>query len=185
MVISKNLNRIKNILDGKFTDKTKISVGYSKKEEFHKEGEIWEENGKQWTIKDGITINITKLKSARDASIIPLACPKCNKPLNTFQSKACWKINNMCVDCNISEDTLKMATGEYNKERSAKRKVEAIKYLESLKLQFADYINTHNSKAFITEAGDVEDWNSNLSNDKLKEMFETKVKEFESFIETL
>ena len=34
---------------------------YVKKQEDHKEGDVWEENGKQWTIKNGIKMTISKL----------------------------------------------------------------------------------------------------------------------------
>ena len=61
----KDVNRIRNIVNKKYGDKTQLSVGYQTKKQDHKEGDIWEENGKQWTIKDGIKQTYTKLDSLK------------------------------------------------------------------------------------------------------------------------
>ncbi len=50
----RDLQRIRNLATKKVHDKTVTSVGYSKAEEFHNEGDVWEENGRTWTIKNGI-----------------------------------------------------------------------------------------------------------------------------------
>ena len=38
----KDVTRLRNLMTGKHKDKNGQSVGYNKKEEFHKEGDIWE-----------------------------------------------------------------------------------------------------------------------------------------------
>ena len=72
-----DVTRIRNLVKGKYGSKTQQSVGYSKKQNFYKEGDIWEENGRKWTIKDGIKQNITVLDDAKKAYNMPLFCPKC------------------------------------------------------------------------------------------------------------
>ena len=57
----KDVERLRNLVKGKSGKRTTQGIGYTKKQEFHKEGDIWEENGRKWTIKDGIKQNITKL----------------------------------------------------------------------------------------------------------------------------
>lgn len=52
-------------MTGKHNNKNGQSVGYSKKKEFYKEGDIWEEDGREWTIKDGIRQNVTKMDRAK------------------------------------------------------------------------------------------------------------------------
>ena len=42
----KDVQRLRNLMTGKYGDKTLQSIGYKKAEEFHKEGEIWEEDGR-------------------------------------------------------------------------------------------------------------------------------------------
>ena len=54
--------RARNLVNKKFTDKTKIQSGYQKVYSKHTEGDVWEESGKTWTIKNGIRQNITKLE---------------------------------------------------------------------------------------------------------------------------
>ena len=56
----KDVNRARNLIQGKTNTKTTEGIGYSKKEEFHKEGDVWVENGRNWTIKKGLKQNITK-----------------------------------------------------------------------------------------------------------------------------
>ena len=77
----KDVERLRNLIKGKSNQKTGQGVGYTKKEEFHKEGDIWMENNRMWTIKDGIKENITKLDKFKKASV-PLFCPSCNKVMN-------------------------------------------------------------------------------------------------------
>jgi hypothetical protein len=72
----KDVQRLRNLVQGKYGDKTTVGVGYSKKYEHHKEGDVWEENGRQWTIKNGIKQNVTKLDLAKEAHVLPLLCPK-------------------------------------------------------------------------------------------------------------
>ena len=74
-----DVERIRNLVQGKYGEKTRSSVGFSKKEEFHQEGDIWEADGRVWTIKNGIKQNITKLDKAKKAHVMPLLCPKCNR----------------------------------------------------------------------------------------------------------
>ena len=49
-----DVERVRNLVNKDFTAKTKTQLGYRKSTEHHMEGDIWEENGKQWTIKNGI-----------------------------------------------------------------------------------------------------------------------------------
>ena len=41
----KDVQRLRNLVQGKYGEKTRSSVGFSKKEEYHTEGDIWEEGG--------------------------------------------------------------------------------------------------------------------------------------------
>ena len=72
-----DVQRVRNIVNKDFTAKTKSQTGYNKSSGRYKEGDVWTESGKEWTIKNGIKQNITKLDAAKKALRIPLACPKC------------------------------------------------------------------------------------------------------------
>ena len=57
-----DVERLRNLIKGKSSSRTSQGVGYTKSSsEDHEEGDVWEENGRTWTIKDGITENITNL----------------------------------------------------------------------------------------------------------------------------
>ena len=56
-----DVERIRNLVKKDYSGSTKSQSGYKKSFKKYQEGDIWEENGKQWTIKNGIKQNITKL----------------------------------------------------------------------------------------------------------------------------
>ena len=58
-----------------------------------KEGEVWEEGGKAWTIKNGIKRTATKMDDARKKMLMPLACPDCGKAMKSHMDKKFWVIN--------------------------------------------------------------------------------------------
>ena len=64
----KDVERLRNLVKVKVQNVLSQGIGYTKAEEFHKEGDMWEENGRKWTIKDGIKENITKLDKFKKSS---------------------------------------------------------------------------------------------------------------------
>ena len=50
----RDVQRMRNIITKDYTAKTVTQVGYTKAQIEHKEGDVWEENGKKWTIKNNI-----------------------------------------------------------------------------------------------------------------------------------
>ena len=61
-----DVQRLRNLVQGKYGDRTTMGTGYNKAKEFHDEGDIWEEDGRSWTIKNGVKQNITKLDKAKE-----------------------------------------------------------------------------------------------------------------------
>jgi len=68
----KDVQRLRNLIQGKDGAKTTIAAGYQKDEVERKEGDVWEEDGSKWTIKNGIKQNISKLQKARELKKTPL-----------------------------------------------------------------------------------------------------------------
>lgn len=68
---SKDVERVRNLVKKDFSAKTTAGAGYEKQYEIHNEGDVWEESGRTWTIKDGIKQNITKLDAAKKAMQMP------------------------------------------------------------------------------------------------------------------
>ena len=58
----RDVERLRNLVKGKHGDRSTMGIGYNgETQEDHKEGDVWEEKGKTWTIRDGIRENVTKL----------------------------------------------------------------------------------------------------------------------------
>ena len=73
----RDVQRLRNLVTHKYGNKTTQGIGYTKPQEFHNEGDVWEEDGRKWTIKNGLKQNITKLDKAKEKVILPLFCPSC------------------------------------------------------------------------------------------------------------
>ncbi len=156
---SEDVNRIRNIVTKNFTQKTTVSSGYTKATVKRKEAEIWEEDGRTWTIKNGIKQNITKLDSARELAKIPLVCPKCSKSMSHHLDKKMYKIHRFCFDCTIGYESELKKLGLYEQyEKSIMKKgiTAFAKDLEQMVTEFLEESTTEGN--FVTESGDVEDW---------------------------
>ena len=68
----RDVQRLRNLVSKNYTDKTVTQVGYTKAQTDYKEGDVWEENGKTWTIKNGIKMTITKLDLVKSILQMPL-----------------------------------------------------------------------------------------------------------------
>ena len=75
----KDIRRIRNLVSGNQGDSTQTQVGYSRKHIERKDGDVWEENGKTWTLKNGIRISISKLERAKLNTLVGISkivsCP--------------------------------------------------------------------------------------------------------------
>lgn len=155
----KDVQRMRNIITKDYTAKTTTQIGYSKAQIDHKEGDIWDENGKQWTIKNGIKQTVTRFDKLKESIHLPLTCPKCNKAMRGDRlNKKMWPIHKMCFDCVISMETELKRNGQYEEYTRGliTGGVKAhIKDLEDVMLELA--LNDNN-ESFITEAGDIEKW---------------------------
>ncbi len=71
----RDVQRMRNIIKKDYTAKTVTQVGYSKAQIEHNEGDVWEENGKKWTIKNGIKQTVTRFDELKKVLNLPLTCP--------------------------------------------------------------------------------------------------------------
>ena len=171
---SKDVNRARNLVNKDFSAKTVDGVGYSKAQVAYKEGDIWEESGRTWTIKNGIRQNITKLDSAKKALQIPLACPKCGGSMNYHLSHKMYKIHKMCFDCVIDYEAELRKAGLYESYEKNMMQGSLKAFARDVEQWVLDTLETTNT--FVTEQGDVEDWNSNDSN--FKEQLTSNLQEY-------
>ena len=155
---NKDVNRARNLITGNINASSETQIGYKKKIKEYKEGDIWTENNKTWTIKNGLKRTISRLKSIKDEVFMPLCCPKCNKVMKSHLDKPNYRIHKKCVNCVVDfESKLKYTPGKYEKyikELSIKNKLSSLEEIESYLLDIA---NTSNSQ-YVSENGNVEKW---------------------------
>lgn len=155
----RDVQRMRNIIKKDYTAKTTTQVGYTKTQLEYKEGDIWEENGKQWTIKNGIKQNITRFDKLKKAINLPITCPSCHKAMkNDTLNKKMWPIHGTCFDCVIKIETELKRQGkfeDYTRNLINKGVKTHIKEIEDIILEIA---LEDNNEEFITEQGDIEKW---------------------------
>jgi hypothetical protein len=155
----RDVQRMRNLITKDYSAKTQSQVGYSKEYIERNEGDIWEENNKTWTIKNGIKMTVSKLDDIKKILQLPLVCPKCSKHMKNYElNRKMYSIHKMCFDCVIEFETKLKVEGTYKEyERNLMKKGldVYIKELEDFMLELA--LNS-NDESFITEAGDIEKW---------------------------
>ena len=151
----KDVNRARNLIMGKTDASTNTQVGYNKKEENHKEGDVWTEGRKTWTIKNGIKQTVSKLDAIKKEIFMPLSCPCCGKVMKKRLDKPNYRIHKKCHDCVVEFEHKLRNKGkyeEYRKKLIAKNSLDIVDEMESYLL---DAINTSNS-GFVSEDGVIE-----------------------------
>lgn len=158
------VNRARNIISKNFTARTMVGTGYEKVKEKHSEGDIWEEDGKTWTIKNGVKQNVTKLDSAKKLARVPLACPKCNGSMNYHLHQKMWKIHKMCFDCVIDMEADLRKAGLYEEYERNMMQGNMQAWAQQLQQWMEDQLAENIT--YVTEDGTVEDWQGNNSKHK-------------------
>ena len=182
---SRDVQRMRNLITKNYGDKTVTQAGYTKETIEHKESDVWEENGKQWTIKNGLKQNITRLDNIKKSLIIPLICPSCSKPMkNDTLNKKMWPIHKMCFDCVITMETKLKREGKFEEyERNMTRKgIETyIKELEEALLELS--LSTTEDESIVTESGDIEHWvGGNIDNHKIIQDLQEHIRELKDIV---
>ena len=162
----KDVNRARNLIMGKTGASTGIQVGYNKKQVEYKEGDVWTENRKTWTIKKGIKQTISKLDAIKKEVFVPLCCPECGKVMKGQLDKPNYKIHKKCHDCVVKFEHKLRYTGKYDdyiKELKAKNSLNMVDDLESYLLSAVNETN----EGYVSEHGDIERWVGGLDKEKM------------------
>ncbi len=178
----RDVQRARNLLTNKAGDRTAIQAGYEKETIDRKEGDVWEESGKKWTIKNGIRQTVTKLDSLKKLVVLPLACPTCNKSMKiTDLNKKMYAIHGKCFDCVIEMETRLKAEGKYLEYEKKMLNGNKNSYLTDLEQALDDWMKESNT--FVSEDGEVEGWSKVVKDqDTYKELKELIQKRRESEI---
>jgi len=162
-----DIQRIRNIVTKKYDNNTRVQSGYTKSYMQYNEGDIWEENDRTWTIKDGIKQNITKLDKAKEIIKIPILCPSCKKPMKHHIDKKMYKIHKTCMDCVAKAETEIRRLGKWEEYEKAMIGEGVEHFIKDYEQMLEDLLNQSN-KDFVTEAGDIEKWKGKIDKDKAR-----------------
>tara|TARA_B100000530_G_C15933881_1_gene478177 strand:+ start:894 stop:1460 length:567 start_codon:yes stop_codon:yes gene_type:complete len=178
----KDVQRLRNLMTGKYGEKTIQSAGYRKVEVDRKEGDIWEEDGRKWTIKNGIKQNITKLDKAKRAHNVPLFCPNCKKQMKLEADKSLYKIHQKCLSCVAEMETKLKKEGKFIEYRKNINNNEIDNKIKDFKNYVKDRLSQSNDQ-FISEAGHKETWKGKIDETRVEEHLSEVIEYLESLKE--
>ena len=172
----KDVERARNLIQGKTSDSTGIQVGYKKKTIKRKEGDIWTENKKTWTIKNGIKQTVSKLDSIKKEFFIPLCCPECGNVMRKRIDKPNYKIHKKCHDCVIDFENKLRYTGKYDKYIKELKAKNSLNMLDDMESYLLNAVNSTND-GYVSEKGEIQRWIGGFDKEKMtKEIIESTQK---------
>jgi len=160
---SRDVQRMRNIITKKSGDRTGVQVGYTPEHIEYKEGDMWEVDGKQWTIKNGLKQTTTKLDGIRKRISMPLTCPKCKQAMTNRLDKVMYPIHTICFDCTIKYETKLKLEGKFEEYQLNINKQGLIYHLKEMENALLEVLMMTGGESFVTEAGDIEAWKNNDS----------------------
>ncbi len=164
----KDVQRLRNLVQGKYGDKTSIASGYTKEQVDRVEGEVWEEDERTWTIKNGIKQTVSKLQKAREIHKTPLFCPECSTIMNHRYDKEFYNIHTRCFNCQVSFETNLKATGQWEEYQKEIHNSEIDNTIQNYEIWVDDLINGTN-EGFVSETGEVESWSKGNTKNIVKQ----------------
>jgi len=163
----KDVQRARNIITGKTGARTTEGIGYTKKHEHHVEGDVWEENGRTWTIKNSLKQNITKMDKFKKIGKIPLFCPECGTLMKKDLDKKVFPAYQKCFDCVVDYEHQLQKEGKSEEYYKDLRNQHIQTTIDAYKNFMQDRLRESNDN-YVTEAGEVENWRGGISKEQLK-----------------
>ena len=173
----RDVQRMRNILTKNTADKTRIQAGYEKEKLIYSEGDVWEENGKTWTIRNGLKQTITKHDKLREMVNMPLSCPSCNKSMKpTKLNKKMWVIHKKCFDCIIEYETYLKGTGQHEEYQKNLMNSNKDSFVQDYEQAVEAFLN-EGGDTFMSEAGDIENWSKAKLNPEVIKALKDNIKQ--------
>jgi hypothetical protein len=170
------VQRMRNIITGNTGDRTQVLGGWEATVEEHKEGDTWEEDGKKWTIKNGIKQSITKLDKFKHLISLPLTCPSCKKPMKANElNKKMYSVHKVCLNCVVDMESKLKLEGKYEQYEKNILNMNKNASLEEFEQALDSWLEEKDT--FVTEQGDIESWQGGDKNQIYKQLKE-KIQEF-------
>ena len=162
----KDVERARNLVKGNTTARTTEGIGYNKKYEHRVEGDVWEENGRTWTIQNGLKQNITKMDKFKKMGKPPLFCPECNKLMKKHLDVKVFPAYQKCFNCVVDYEAQLKKEGKDQEYFDNLHNQNIDKTIKEYTAFMEDTLNESNY-GFVTEAGDVENWRGGQNKEEL------------------
>jgi len=181
----RDVQRMRNIITKDYSAKTTTQIGYTKIQAERKEGDVWEEDGRKWTIKDGIKQSVTRFDKLKKVLNLPLVCPSCGKAMkNDTLNKKMWPIHSKCFDCVITMETELKRIGKFEEYARGLMNAGAKAYIKDLEDALLD-LTMDTNEDFVTEAGDIEKWaGKGMNMKKITQEIQEHIQELKSHIDS-
>jgi len=175
----RDVERLRNLVKGKHGDRTTMGIGYNGEvKENYKEGDVWEEKGKTWTIRDGIKENITKLDKVKKA-VIPLFCPKCKHVMDKQLDPFYFKSYGECLDCRAKTETQMKIAGTWDEYRIKTFNAEIDQQIQEYKNWF-ETVLSDTANGYVSENGEVQKWVGGIDKERAQQSLDEVIKYFNS-----
>lgn len=148
----------------------------------HKEGDIWEESGKTWTIKNGIKRTINRMDSVRKEQMVPLSCPRCGGTMRGPTNQKIWAINKTCLNCLVDQEHEIIKAGKWEEYEKSKVLANANAFCADMESALQEYIESSQTNAHVTEDGMIEKWRD-ADKKHLQNIVDNEVQQLKNIIE--
>ena len=175
----RDVERLRNLVKGKYGDRTTVGIGYNGEEiENHKEGDVWEEKGRTWTIRDGIKENVTKLDKFKKAAV-PLFCPNCKQVMDKQLDSFYFKSYGECLDCRTVTETRMKIEGTWEQHVNETFNAEIDQQINEYKNYFESILSEGNQN-YVSENGEVQKWVGGINEERAQQSLDEVIKYLES-----
>ena len=174
----KDIQRIRNLVKGKNGERITHGIGYTQETTDHVEGDVWQEDGRSWTIKDGIKQNITKLDKFKKTSV-PLFCPSCKQVMDKQLDPHYYKSYGSCLDCRTEFETKLKLEGKWEDYVNSTFNAEIDKQIEEYKSYFESLLSEGN-QGYVSENGEIQKWVGGIDKERAQNALDEMVKHLNS-----
>jgi hypothetical protein len=176
---TRDVQRMRNIITKKAGDKTGVQVGYNADYVERKEGDVWEERGKKWTIKNGLKQTVTRFDDIKKKIFQPITCPNCNKPMSKGNiDKYMFSIHQKCSDCVFEYETKLKLRGEYKEYEQNMLKQGVVYHIKEMENVLLELLIGQSGEQYVTEGGDIEEWKGKSNDNQF-------IKDIQEYIQKL
>ena len=177
----RDVQRLRNIYNKNFGAATVTQVGYTAKREERKDGDVWEEDGKQWTMKNGIKQSFSKLQGISKELSTPMICPECSNKMKDNLDKKMYTIHKKCFSCTQAFETKLKLEGKYEAYVKEITTANARSFVKDARSLVTSMKNS--STEYFTADGQREDWVGGANTEVITDKLTEEINELEQKIE--